>query len=68
MSSQAQGKNFLFHRKNAFRFQDIQVFVFLVIPSFTKSVTSQRVLERHNAFLNISFEAQFIKSLNLTSR
>ena len=31
---------FLFHRKVMFRSQDIQIFVFLAISSFTKSVTS----------------------------
>ena len=35
---------FLFHRKVMFRSQDIQVFVFLAISWFTKSVTSQWVL------------------------
>ena len=35
---------FLFHRKIMFHSQDIQVFVFLTIPWFTKSVTSQWVL------------------------
>ena len=42
--SEAQIKNFLFRRKNMFRSQDIQVFVFLTIPWFTKSVTSRWVL------------------------
>ena len=32
---------FLFRRKIIFRSQDIQVFVFLTIPWFTKSVASQ---------------------------
>ena len=35
---------FLFHGKVMFRFQDIQVFVFLTISWFTKSVTSWWVL------------------------
>ena len=35
---------FLFHRKIMFCSQDIQVFVFLTIPWFTKSVTSRWVL------------------------
>ena len=35
---------FLFRRKIMFRSQDIQVFVFLTIPWFTKSVTSRWVL------------------------
>ena len=35
---------FLFHRKIMFHSQDIQVFVFLTIPWFTKSVTSRWVL------------------------
>ena len=35
---------FLFRRKVMFRSQDIQVFVFLIIPWFTKSVTSWWVL------------------------
>ena len=38
--SEAQVKNFLFHRKVMFHSQDIQVFLFLTIPWFTKSVTS----------------------------
>ena len=42
--SKAQIKNYLFRRKIMFRSQDIQVFVFLTIPWFTKSVTSQWVL------------------------
>ena len=42
---------FLFHRKIMFHSQDIQVFVFLTIPWFTKS----------------SFEPQLIKLPNLTS-
>ena len=40
VSSKTQGKNFLFCRKFMFRSQDNQVFVFLTIPRFTKSVTS----------------------------
>ena len=35
---------FLFRRKVMFRSQDIEVFVFLTIPTFTKSVTSWWVL------------------------
>ena len=31
---------FIFRRKFMFRYQDIQVLVFLTIPRFTKSVTS----------------------------
>ena len=42
--SKAQIKNFLFRRKIMFRSQDIQVFVLLTIPWFTKSVTSRYVL------------------------
>ena len=44
VSSEAQVKSFLFRRKIMFRSQDIQVFVFLSIPWFTKSVTSLWVL------------------------
>ena len=40
MSFQAQVKNFLFPRKVMYRYQDIQVFVFLSIPWFTKSMMS----------------------------
>ena len=43
VSSKAQIKNF-FRRKIMFRFQSIQVFVFLTIPWFTKSMTSRWVL------------------------
>ena len=39
VSSEAQGENFLLSRKAVFCSQDIQVFVFLIIPWFTKSVT-----------------------------
>ena len=35
---------FLFRRKNMFRFQDIETFVFLTIPWFNKSVTSWWIL------------------------
>ena len=38
--SEAQVKNFLFRRKVMFRSQDIQVFVFLTILRFSKSVMS----------------------------
>ena len=41
---EAQIKNFLFFGKVMFRSQDIQVFVFLTISWFTKSVTSRWVL------------------------
>ena len=44
VSSVAQVKNFLFHRKVMFHSQDIQVLVFLTIQWFTKSVTSWEVL------------------------
>ena len=37
--SEAQFQNFLFCRKIMFCSQDIQVFLFLVIPRFSKSVT-----------------------------
>ena len=40
VSSEAQVKKILFHRKLMFHFQDIQVFAFLTIPRLTKSVTS----------------------------
>ena len=40
VSSEPQVRNFFFGRKVMFRFQDIQVFVFLTIPWFTKSVMS----------------------------
>ena len=44
---------FLFHRKVMFRSQDIQVFVFLLIPRFTKSLTSWwsffKYLLKHNS-------------------
>ena len=44
---------FLFDMKIMFRLQDIQVFVFLTIRCFTKSVTSWWVLVRETcAFLN----------------
>ena len=43
--SEAQVKNFfLFRRKIMFRSQDIQVFVVLAIPRFSKSVTSWCIL------------------------
>ena len=42
--SKAQIKNFLFRRKIMFRSQDVQVFLFLTIPWFTKSVSSRWVL------------------------
>ena len=42
--SEAQVKNFLFCRKVMFHYQDIQVFVFLAIPLFTKTVTSWWIL------------------------
>ena len=38
VSYQAQLKNFLFHRKVMYHSKDIQVFVFLNIPWFTKSI------------------------------
>ena len=41
--SEAQVENF-FDRKVMFHSQDIQVFVFLIIPSFTKSTTSWWIL------------------------
>ena len=44
VSSEAQIKIFLFRRKIIFRYQDIQIFVFLTVPWFTKSVRSQWVL------------------------
>ena len=59
---------FLFHRKIMFHFQDIQVFVFLTIPWFTKSVTSRWVLAHESrCILNISFEPQIMKSPSLAS-
>ena len=65
--SEAQVKNF-FHRKVMFHSQDIQVFVFLIIPSFTKSTTPWWILV-HEAvhFLCISFEPQLIKPPNLAN-
>ena len=42
---------FLFRRKVMFRSQDIQVFVFLTIPWFTKSVTSWWVLVHETEFI-----------------
>ena len=42
--SETQIKNFLFRRKIMFRSQDIQVFVFLTNPWFTKLVMSRWVL------------------------
>ena len=44
MSSEAQVNKFLFRRKIMFCSQDIQVFVFLTSPWFTKSVMSWWVL------------------------
>ena len=41
VSSEAHIKIFLFRRKTMFCSQDIQVFLFLTIPRFTKSVTSR---------------------------
>ena len=40
VKSSVRRKVMLFRRKVMFRSQDIQVFVFLTIPRFTKSVTS----------------------------
>ena len=55
--SEAQVKNFSFCRKVMFRSNENHVFVFLIIPWFTKSVTSWWVLYmRQGAFLSISFE------------
>ena len=42
--AEAQVKNFFCSRKAIFHSQDIQVFVFLTIPCFSKSVTSWWVL------------------------
>ena len=42
---------FLFRRKIMFCSQDIQVFVFLTIPWFTKSVTSRRVLVHETIYI-----------------
>ena len=44
--SEAQIRYFLFHRKVMFCSRDIQAFIFLIIPRFTKSVTSWWVLVR----------------------
>ena len=52
---------FLFSGKVMFRSQDIQVFVFLTISWFTKSVKLWWLLV-HEIFWNISFEPQLIKS------
>ena len=52
--SEAQIKNFLFQREMIFCSQDIQVFVFLTIPWFTKSVMSQWVLVHKTTLLNQS--------------
>ena len=50
---------FLFYRKVMFRSQDIQVFVFLTILWFIKSVTSWWVLVHETrAYLNKSLEPQ----------
>ena len=50
--SEAQIKNFfLFCRKNMFRSQYIQVFVFLTIPCFTKSVTSRWVFVHETRYI-----------------
>ena len=49
-------------------FRDIQVFEFLAIPGFSKSVTSWWVLvHKQGAFLNISFEPQLINQPNLVN-
>ena len=67
MPSEAQVKNFVFHRKVMFRSRDIQVFVFLANPWFTKSVTfDEYECMRLGAFLNIPFEPQLIKAPNLS--
>ena len=51
-----------------FRSQDIQVFVFLTIPWFTKSVASRWVHETRCIFEYIfSFEPQIMKSQNQVS-
>ena len=42
---------FLFHRKIMFHSQDIQVFVFLTSPWFTKSVTSRWVLVHETRYV-----------------
>ena len=44
VSSEAQVKTFLFRTKFVFRSHNTQVFVFLTIPWFSKSVTSWWVL------------------------
>ena len=40
VSFEVQLRTFLFLRKVMFRSEDLQVFVFLTVPWFTKSVTS----------------------------
>ena len=45
---------FFFYRKIIFCFQDIQVFVFLTIPWFTESVTSQWVTIKSPNLIDIS--------------
>ena len=59
----------LFCGKVMFYSQDIQVFVFLAISWFTKSVTAWWVLvhETKNILEYISFEPQLIKLPNLVS-
>ena len=55
-------------RKVVFSSQDIQVFVVLTIPWFTKSVVSRWVLVHETrSFLNIFFEPQLIKWSNLAN-
>ena len=51
ISSEAQVKNFLFCWKIMFRFQDIQVFAFLIIPWFIKSVTSEWLLVHETRYI-----------------
>ena len=59
---------FLFCKKIMFCFQDTQVFVFLTIPWFTKSLTSWWILvHKTGCILNISFEPQLTKSPNLAN-
>ena len=44
-------RTFLFRRRIMFRSQDIQVFLFLTIPWFTKSVTSRWVLVHETRYI-----------------
>ena len=55
---------FLFRRKVIIYSQDIQVFLFLIIPWFPNLWCHNDISTRQGVFLNTTFEPQLIKSPN----